>query len=133
MLVKSAHKSLIGTENTNYLEGVLLFVNNPSWGLSWLHYPNHVEACIRSEGRWIYYQPALDITSVDIVNHWTDIKKDGTIVVPFKILRKLNRYRMWFPFTVFSCVEGIKALLGINKYWILTPHRLYKYMNKLED
>lgn len=37
-----------------------------------------------------------------------------------------TRYRSLFA--PWSCVEAMKALLGIRAWWVLTPYQLYKYI-----
>lgn len=33
-------------------------------------------------------------------------------------------------FALFTCVEAVKRALNIRKWWIITPHQLYKYLTK---
>ncbi|MFI3241509.1 MAG: hypothetical protein R3Y43_02965 [Alphaproteobacteria bacterium] len=35
------------------------------------------------------------------------------------------------PIGVFSCVEVLKRIVGINKRFLITPHQLYTYLQKI--
>ena len=41
--------------------------------------------------------------------------------------RQVRRYRSVF-ISPHTCVEAMKAVLGISSFWVLTPYQLFKYM-----
>lgn len=84
----------------------------------------HVDALIRSGGKWVYYAPSLDMTHVQVLDDWRDAVAEGATVVRFRVLRKARRYRCPQVFAPFTCVEQIKALLGVRAPWVLTPKQL---------
>ena len=36
------------------------------------------------------------------------------------------------PIAPFTCVEFVKRVIGIHNRWIITPYRLYKFLNKFK-
>ncbi len=60
-----------------------------------------------------------NMIAIDVTRYFTD--KD--------IDKKDNR----FSFGIFTCVEVIKRILGIKNKFILTPYRLYKFLNENND
>ncbi len=49
-----------------------------------------------------------------------------------KVLKVEKQYKpkRKIGFGVFTCVEVVKRVLGINSFKIITPFQLYKYLNK---
>jgi len=94
----------------------------------------HCFLILNDGDNWITYDPMSTFT--EIIMHkfprcfnlprWFDNRGDK--VVPAKIIRQTNIA----PFGMYFCVEGVKRILGIQKFWILTPYQLYKYIKKLE-
>ena len=41
--------------------------------------------------------------------------------------------RGWRPRGLFTCVTAVKHLLGIRAWWIITPHQLYRYLQRRAD
>lgn len=86
----------------------------------------HVDAIVRSNGLWVHYAPGLDVTQITAVNDWREAVPEDADVYRFRVLRKGGRYRVPMIFAPFTCVEQIKALLGIRTPWVLTPRQLVR-------
>lgn len=90
----------------------------------------HVSALTYVSDRWVYYDPGSDYHQIEVI--------DAPEARPYDLLpgcklvrvvaqrrREVHRYP-WFLGPV-TCVESIKALLGIDHPWLWTPHQLYRY------
>jgi len=86
---------------------------------------------ILNDGRnWITYDPMSNFTDIAVLEtplsfdlpRWFSVK--GYKVVSCFI----NRKRKIAPLFLFTCVEGVKRVLGIHKFRIMTPYQLYKYL-----
>jgi len=90
----------------------------------------------QQDNRWILVDPKSNKMDIDILPHphhfnfpryfieqGYHVVKVPKINVPHKIL---------CPFPV-SCVETIKRLIGLNKFWVLTPYQLYKSLQKIQQ
>lgn len=84
--------------------------------------------------KWISVDPMLNHMDVTIHHHispefdlpsWAESQGQTVIQAP------VNRKRMRpAPFSVLSCVEVVKRILGIHIQSILTPWQLYQYLMK---
>lgn len=52
----------------------------------------------------------------------------GATVQKVYVVFKLWKTRQWLHFGPWTCTEAVKAGLGINKFWLRTPHQLYQYI-----
>ena len=81
---------------------------------------------------WITYDPLSSWTELQVqktpitfdLPEW--FAKQGYIVVATKITKR-NKLA---PLSLYTCVEGIKRVLGIHKVTIVTPYQLYKHLTK---
>lgn len=57
------------------------------------------------------------------------LREQGMVVVPATLRRdaKAKKPRL---FSVFTCVESVKRVLGLRKFFVLTPGQLYKHLLK---
>jgi len=85
---------------------------------------------------WIAYRPNLGYTDIEILpwGKLEDIEfihKDiiCSAIIRHKAWRKTSRLRAPFP-TAFTCVEQVKALLGIRKWYMFTAYQLFNYLRK---
>ena len=82
---------------------------------------------------WQMINPALGYTDIFVLPCFDpDIRvalaaEEYTDIIKVSAWRKIGRWRTPWPMP-FTCVEQIKALLGISSWWILTPRQLYKYL-----
>ena len=91
--------------------------------------------CVRWDGyNWIGVFPQLGHTNIMILpfgplDTIQDVVQNESCsaIIHAKIWRESMRIRSPYP-VVFSCVEQIKAILGIRKMFVLTPKQLFKYL-----
>ena len=92
-------------------------------------------AVLLNDGRnWITIDPLSNYTDVTV--HHVPLEFDlplwmrdrGYKVLPAPMCRTLRPA----PFSVYSCVEAVKRVLGIHKRLIITPWQLYRYLQKIE-
>lgn len=81
---------------------------------------------------WLRFDPCAALTAVDIVLEpeppW--VKRTDMTVVVAQVARDQHQVREHFTLGPISCVEQLKALLGIKAFWLRTPWQLYKYIMK---
>ena len=84
---------------------------------------------------WAVINPCLGYTDVYVLQSVDpDIRValadyPYTDIIHVSAWRKIKRWRAPFP-VMFTCVEQIKALLGITAWRIITPKQLYKYLGE---
>lgn len=69
---------------------------------------------------------SVDVHKVPRTWTHTDLLKDFLVV---DVIDRMPLDRQHTP-NVFTCVELTKRILGINKWWILTPYQLHKHIIK---
>lgn len=81
---------------------------------------------------WLVLRPDLEILEnhleFDPTPPWT--RYPGSTVMKVQVLMKAWKVRQWMMCRPPSCVEIVKAALGINSFWVRTPHQLYKYLKQ---
>ena len=92
-------------------------------------------AVLMNDGRsWITVDPLSNYTDVTV--HQVPLEFDlplwmkdrGHIVVKAPVQREMCPA----PFSLYSCVEAVKRVLGIHKRLIFTPWQLYRYLRKIQ-
>ena len=87
---------------------------------------------LRFDGyNWIMVDGRMDAVDIFILPYSKDhsvhdIVKDGRILWISRW--RPDRVRTPWIFAPATCVEAVKAALGIRKFWIWTPRQLYKYL-----
>lgn len=80
---------------------------------------------------WLRLTPNFEILRADLEFDPTPPwQLPGVTVQKVQVLFKHWRVRQWFHFGPWSCTESVKAALGINKFWLRTPHQLYHYIKR---
>ncbi len=121
------------TQEIDLKAWVVFCKNTDIWWLRFLKIGFRHCFLILNDGKnWITYDP---------MSAWTDIKVQqtpidfnlpkwfsnrGDIVLPSIIKRKRNMA----PISIYTCVEGVKRVLGIHSFWIWTPYQLYKHLTE---
>lgn len=89
----------------------------------------HCFVVLEADGAWVCVNPLAHRTSVEIwsVAPGTDLAawlraRDGLTVVEAAIRHPPRRPS---PIGLYSCVEAVKRILGIQDRWVLTPGQLY--------
>ncbi len=85
-------------------------------------------------GTWVCVNPLAHRTSVELWNldAATDLPtwlraQEGLIVVETVVRQPPRRPS---PVGLFSCVEAVKRILGLQKRWVLTPGQLYDHLTR---
>lgn len=94
----------------------------------------HVYAMRRSDGGefWIIVESMFPYLkcSIEPVDHYPHPRVyagASAIILPVKA--HIGAESRW-TLCIFNCVEVVKALLGIKKFWIFTPYQLYRYLEE---
>lgn len=95
----------------------------------------HCFVMMIQDNRWVLIDPRSNKTDITIMPHphhfnfpryfsgqGKTVVKLPPITTPHKILS---------PFPV-SCVEQIKRIIGLHKWWVITPYQLYRVINKIQ-
>lgn len=110
----------------------VIFSNNTD--LPWLKVLKqgfrHCSVLINDGTHWVTFDPMSNYTDVVVHNmpanfdlpQW--LTDRGHHVVPAQI----ERPDVPAPWTVLTCVEAVKRVLGIHHFFIFTPWQLYKYL-----
>lgn len=85
-------------------------------------------------GTWVCVNPLAHRTSVEVwsLDAATDLPawlraQDGLRVVETAVRHPPRRAS---PISIFSCVEAVKRVLGIQERWVLTPGQLYDHLTE---
>ena len=89
----------------------------------------HVCVVVESGPHWIFVSPCPDgirlttiaMSDFDIATHY---KNNGYTVVEFTTSGTECR----LPLSLSNCVGAVKAVLGIQKPFMVTPYQLFKYL-----
>ena len=109
----------------------IVFCDSKLRGLQWL--PKGYQHCaiVRKEfdTLWTVIQDGYNRMDVStyLIEDYPDplmLFDTNSTIIPVEIQTK-DRYRG--TLCLFNCVEVCKAMLGIKKTFILTPHQLYRY------
>ena len=132
--------SLIDTWDKSLTEWYIVFEHGdmPYWWAKYLQSGFRHCWALRWDGfNWIAYYPSLGHTDIEVLpyGNYEDIEiiskaMNLSVIIRAKVWRQTTRIRAPLP-TLVTCVEQIKALLGIRKWSLLTPYALFKYL--LED
>lgn len=57
-------------------------------------------------------------------------QKDNVKILPVTIKQSELKTA---PLGAFSCVEFVKRVLGIHRFWLFTPYQLYKFLTKTKN
>jgi hypothetical protein len=93
----------------------------------------HVSLVIRQGGFYIWIEPTIGFTEVKLLPitvNLFEIFPENTEIIPFVRWRTIEKHRIKHLFAVFSCVEQVKAYLGIKNALLFTPWQLAHYLIK---
>lgn len=108
--------------------------NDKHWLIKYLQ-PGfkHVYAMQLSEGGYMWQvvncnrsHMTLDLVSVDNYPHPRAYAAHGSTVIPVTAVIDVKKIRA--SIGVMSCVEVVKAVLGIKAMSVFTPYQLFKYI-----
>jgi len=83
---------------------------------------------------WLHLTPNFEIFEAgldfDPRPPWGRIP--GCTVQRVRVLSTAYKVRQWCHVGPITCTEFCKAALGINSFWLRTPHQLYQHIRKLD-
>lgn len=139
--ILGAPRELLGSSPTRWY---VIFCNS-SGALRWWDYIGHTREgfrhvyALRWDGwNWLLYNPHAGFTDVAIVaaadeNALASLVDPGATVLEVEAFRAIDRLRGRWWAGPMSCVEQVKALLGLPVGWIFTPWQLYRYLARCAD
>ena len=90
----------------------------------------HCYLLMQTGGRWVILNWGVDalrlaVTHMPTYASLSEFLRPGDTAVRVRAELR-ERYRAPWVFGPLTCVEMVKAVLGIRSPWILTPHQLYR-------
>jgi hypothetical protein len=95
----------------------------------------HCFIIMQQDNRWVLIDPRSDKTEIQILPHphhfnfprfWIE---QGKTVVKIPQVQTPRKIASILPI---SCVEIIKRFIGLHRWWIVTPHQLYRALVKIQ-
>ena len=89
----------------------------------------HCFAIMQQRGQWVLIDPRLNKLDITILLHPPHFNlplhfsNQGKTVVKVRGMRVPNKIAALWPC---SCVETIKRLIGLHRWWAVTPYTLYR-------
>jgi len=115
--------------------GTVLVVFSGETDIRWLRILKsgyrHCFACLFENGQWIIYDPLAHMTDLSVRNGLDSVdleywfRRQG-----YRTIRTFRRTteQKKLPPAIFTCVEAVKRLCGIQDITILTPWQLYRHL-----
>ncbi|WP_052473250.1 hypothetical protein [Paramagnetospirillum magnetotacticum] len=92
----------------------------------------HCFVLLELDGAWVCINPLAHRTSVEVWSPGGGLdllawlrSQDGLTVVETAVRHPPRRPS---PIGLYSCVEAVKRVLGLQERWVLTPGQLYDYL-----
>lgn len=106
--------------------------------LSWLRLLRpgfrHCFVLLDLGGVWVCVNPLAHRTSVELwpLDPTTDLAVWLRAQEGLRVVESVVRHppRRASPICIFSCVEAVKRVLGIQERWVLTPGQLYDHLTR---
>ncbi len=96
----------------------------------------HCFVVIHDGQHWISIDPMANYMEIIIHDQMSNnfdliywLEENGHHVVETNFTRNIM---VSAPAMLFTCVEACKRILGVHKFWILTPWQLYRYLKQKE-
>lgn len=85
-----------------------------------------------SEAAWLYVLPSFEMLDVEFTTDSTPpwVKCPASTCQKVTSALPFNKVRSWFDIGPTTCVEIVKAALGINAFWVRTPWQLHQHIEK---
>ncbi len=129
--------SLIDTWDQSFTDWYVVFEHGDMsyWWAKYLHAGFRHCWALRWDGfNWIAFDPKLGHTDIEVLPYYNhndieNISKDTncSVIIHAKVWRDSKRIRTPYP-TAVTCVEQIKALLGVRKWFLFTPYQLFNHL-----
>lgn len=127
--------SLLDTADNFPVEWWLIYgkTERSQWWNSFLHKDfQHVQAMRRDGSIWIHFAPHCEFLDIKILrtdaNPWQLFP--GHKIQRVVMLRKEGILRSPWHTGAITCVELVKALLGIRAWYVRTPRQLFNYCRR---
>jgi hypothetical protein len=131
------HDSLIDTWDQSFIDWYIVFEHGdmPWWWAKFLQSGFRHCWALRWDGyNWIAINPKLGHTDIEVLPYYNHkdienirIDTECSVIIHAKVWRESKRIRASWP-TVVTCVEQIKALLGIRRWFLFTPYQLFNHL-----
>lgn len=131
MLMKPSHHSLLQTGGRQPLEGFVIYSPVEHWWGRLFGQFAHCALMIRKGDMWVYFEPSLGFNEVAVFpvgTRWAEQFPDA-VIQRFRVWRTVRRYRCPHLLQPFTCVEQVKAFLGLRSPWLITPRQLYRRLH----
>jgi hypothetical protein len=134
--------SLLDTVGAEVVDWWLVFRNLPAetaqargWWLWERLKPGfqHVEAWRLDRGVWARFDPSLEFVQAEVhtAPPWELVNPAlQPTFLRFTRAIKLGKIREPFMIGPVTCVELVKAMIGVRAPFMRTPHQLYKYLRR---
>lgn len=125
--------SLLDTAGKWPVEWWLVYGNTdrPYWWNRWLNPRYRHVSAYRRDGRiWIAYVPNAEFVDVHVLRTDAEPWPTSAIVQRVVALRREGRVRSVLHVGPITCVEHMKALLGIRAWFVRTPLQLHRYCRR---
>lgn len=130
-LAKFSRDSLI--DGKSYGEYYVVFARS-EMRIPWIDPEySHCYALRWTVAGWVVFNPALGFSELYVLESLDpDIRialagSEFTDIILVNAWRTIKKWRTPWP-VAFTCVEQVKALLGISAWWVITPKQLYKHL-----
>lgn len=132
-MIRTKPDSFLSAPRGRWVEVWVVFTRpeRPYWWARFLK-PGfgHTYLLMQTAGRWVVLNYGVDalclaVTHIPAYASLGEFVKPGDTVVRVRAELR-ERYRVPWVFGPLTCVEMVKAVLGIRSPWILTPHQLYR-------
>jgi hypothetical protein len=130
--LRTREAPLLATANAYPVEWWLLYsdTDRAHWWNRWLRPQFQHVSAIKRDGRvWIAIHPYGEFTDVEILRtdaHPWQIAPRAIVQRVTAMRRERSVRAPWFLGPI-TCVEHVKALLGIRAFWVRTPWQLFNY------
>jgi len=117
------------------MKAYITYRDSPSfWGLFLKKDFRHCSLVLDYESYIVFVESRHRGVSIDIQDTPTEWKKQNHISKLRSLFPTVDVFEVQpegeHVHSIFSCVELTKRMLGINKWWIITPYQLHKYIQK---
>ena len=94
----------------------------------------HCFVILNDGHHWLSFDPMLNHIDLRVHDHvpqgfdlpgWLRARGQKVIEAPVDHSRKTP-----VPLSIFTCVEAVKRVLGLHRFFILTPWQLYRHLTK---
>ena len=132
MLAQCEKQSLLETANRHHIDGFLVYSAGLHWWSRLFNPLGHVSLIVRKGKNHIWVEPLTsfsDLVYLPEGAQWRGCFDDRAVVQQFRFWRETKGYRCPHLLQPFTCVEQVKAFLGIRRWWVFTPKQLWRYID----